>query len=84
MEEVVVKVDDRGRVVLPASIREKLGIGRSVKMKVEEDYIILMPVKDPLNTLQELVVKGTKDVESEIKQLRKRAEEELFKEVVKR
>ena len=84
MEEVVVKVDDRGRIVLPASVRERLGIGRSVKMRVEGDHIILMPVKDPLSDLQELVVKGTRDVMGEIRWLRRRAEEELFREVERR
>jgi len=40
----------------------------------------LEPVPDPLDIIKGLVVKGTEDVEREIRHLRKIAEKELFRE----
>jgi len=51
-----------------------------VKIIVEEDKLILRPMEDPLKQIEELVVKGTSDVEQEIQGLRKVAEERLLKE----
>jgi len=39
----------------------------------------LEPVPDPLDIIKELVVKGTEDVEREVRDLRKIAGKELFK-----
>jgi len=78
--EVVVNVDRRGRILIPAAIRKKLNIRNAVKIIVEEDKLILRPMEDPLKQIEELVVKGTSDVEQEIQGLRKVAEERLLKE----
>jgi len=78
--EVVVNVDRRGRILIPAAIRKKLNIRNAVKIIVEEDKLILKPLEDPLKQIEELVVKGTSDVEQEIQGLRKVAEERLLKE----
>ena len=79
MSETNLKVDSKGRIALPAKIRRELRIGKYVKVKVEENRVILTPVDNPLNAIQKLVVKGTKNVEHEVRLLRKKAEAELFR-----
>jgi len=79
LSEVTVKVDEKGRIVLPANIRRELGIKNIVKIKVEKSTITIEPVEDPLRLLEKLTVKGTKDVEKEIKKLRRTAHRELLK-----
>lgn len=81
MVEAIVKVDERGRVLIPANIRKMLKIKSVMKLVVEGDKIVLKPLEDPLKQIEELVVKGVKDVEVEIPQLRRVAEEELLKGV---
>jgi len=80
VSETNLKVDSKGRIALPAKIRRELRIGKYVKVKVEENRVILTPVDNPLNAIQKLVVKGTKNVEHEVRLLRKKAEAELFRE----
>jgi AbrB family looped-hinge helix DNA binding protein len=79
MVELLLKVDERGRVLIPRALREKLGIGRLVRARVEEGRIVIEPVGDPLELLEKAVVKGTEDVEREIGELRRVAEAELRK-----
>ena len=80
MGEVTVKVDGKGRVVIPLNIRRELNIKNIVKIGIKEGEIILKPIEDPLKALEKLVIKGTTDVESEIRRLRRAAERELQKE----
>ena len=80
MSEVTVKVDRKGRIVIPSNSRRRFNIKNVVKIIVKEGKITLKPVEDPLMSLEKLVVKGTNDVEKEIKRLRKIAERELQKE----
>jgi len=80
LNEVTVKVDEKGRVVIPLSIRRQFSIKNIVKISVRGEEITLKPVEDPLRSLEKLVVKGTTDVEVEIRRLRKAAEHELEKE----
>jgi len=49
--EVVVNVDRRGRILIPAAIRKKLNIRNAVKIIVEEDKLILRPMEDPLKQI---------------------------------
>ena len=51
-----------------------------VRIRVEGEKVILEPVPDPLDIVKGLVVKGTEDVEREIRGLRKIAERQLFEE----
>ena len=78
MEGTLVKVDKRGRVVIPARIREELNIKNIVEIEVQGRKIILKPVEDPLDSLGKLVIKGTKDVEKEIRTLRRMAERQIL------
>ncbi|KYH37308.1 MAG: AbrB family transcriptional regulator [Candidatus Bathyarchaeota archaeon B24] len=74
------KVDRKGRIVIPSNIRRRFNIKNLVKIIVKEGEITLKPVEDPLKTLEKLVVKGTTDVEKDIQRLRRVAERELQKE----
>lgn len=80
LSEVVVRVDQKGRVVIPSKIRKQLNIKNIVKISVKEGEIALKPVEDPLKSLEKLVVKGTTDVEKDIRRLRRVAERELKEE----
>ena len=80
MSEVTVKVDRKGRIVIPSNIRRQFNIKNIVKIIVKEGEITLKPVEDPLKSLEKLVVKGTTDVEKEIQRLHRIAERELQKE----
>ena len=79
MGEATLKVDEKGRVVIPSNIRKQLKIKNTVKISVKEREITLRPMEDPLVVLEKLVVKGTTDVEKEIRRLRCAAERELQK-----
>lgn len=81
MSEITVKVDRRGRIVIPSNIRRRFNIRNIVKIVVKGEEIVLKPVEDPLESLKKLVLKGTTDVEKEIRRLRKVAEHELQKGV---
>lgn len=79
MVETFARVDKKGRVLIPSKIREELNIKNIVEIEVQGRKIILKPVEDPLDSLEKVVVKGTKDVEKEISTLRRIAERELSK-----
>ena len=53
--EYVVRVDDRGRIVIPSEVRRALNIGRAVRLRVEGKALILEPIQDPLEELSKLV-----------------------------
>jgi len=80
LSEVTVKVDRKGRIVIPSNIRRQFNIKNIVKIIVKEGEITLKPVEDPLKSLEKLVIKGTTDVEKEIQRLHRIAERELQKE----
>ena len=54
--ERILRVDRRGRVTIPRSVREALGIRRFLKIRVEDNRIILEPIRDALKELSDLVV----------------------------
>ena len=74
------KVDSKGRVVIPARVRRDLKIRGAVKARVEEGRIVLEPLEDPVEELAKQVVEGTFDVEREIRELRKIAQRRLLEE----
>ncbi len=75
----LVKVDKKGRILIPTKIRKEVNIKNIVEIEVQGNKIILKPVDDPLNSVEKMVVKGTKDVEKEIRTLRRIAESKLSK-----
>jgi len=80
LSEVTVKVDRKGRIVIPSNIRRRFNIKNLVKIIVRGEEITLKPVEDPLKSLEKLVIKGTTDVEEEIQRLHRMAERELQRE----
>lgn len=80
MGETAVRVDEKGRLVIPSKIRREMGIKKIRTMKVERGSIVLIPVADPLESLGKVAVKGTKDVEMDIRRLRQTAQRELSKQ----
>ena len=74
------KVDRKGRIVIPSNIRRLFNIKNLVKIIVRGEEITLKPVEDPLKSLEKLVIKGTTDVEEEIQRLHRMAERELQRE----
>ena len=71
------KVDSRGRVYLPKSVREK--IGREVFIVEVKDGILLIPKPaDPLKELEEI---GRKLPEKSVRELRKEIEAAAMEEV---
>nr|MDO8077272.1 AbrB/MazE/SpoVT family DNA-binding domain-containing protein [Candidatus Freyarchaeota archaeon] len=79
MSDVFVKVDSKGRILIPQRIRRKLNIKNLVGIKVQGKKLIIEPIEDPLDSLERVVVRGTSDVEREIGKLRRIAERELLK-----
>ena len=67
-----VTVEDRGRIVIPKDIREKLGIRGGEKMRVEErdGDVVISPVNSR-SSLKELrgVIRDSETEPSEIKEI---------------
>jgi len=77
MDVMTAKIDKKGRVVIPAEVRKELGLTKLVKIRIENGKAVLEPLEDPLKSLERIVVKGTSDVEKDIRRLRKVAERKL-------
>ncbi len=76
----VVRIDDKGRILIPAKFRRKLS-SRVVKIRMEGDRLTVEPLKDPLEILTSSVRKGTRDIKKEIEKLRRAAEKQLLTEM---
>ena len=74
----------KGRILIPADIRRKLGLRHVAKMHVEGDKLIIESIEDLIDSLTNTVVKGSKDIEMEIAGLREKAEKEGLKRVRER
>ncbi len=79
MKEFIIKVDKKGRILIPSEIRKQLNIKSIVKITLGEGEMILRPIEDPLERIEKLVLKGTTDVEAEIRRLCGVVESELNK-----
>ncbi len=78
--EIILRTDKKGRILIPKEVRDALGIRDAVAARVEGDKLIIKPLKDPIDALVASVIRGTTDVEKEIRELR----ESTLKEAVKR
>jgi len=76
--ELILKIDSKGRILIPAYIRRKLNFRNMVRVYVEEDRLIIRPIKNSVDRLTETVIKGSNNIEEEISRLRKIAEKEVF------
>jgi len=69
LSEVTVKVDRKGRIVIPSNIRKQFNIKNIVKIIVKEREITLKPVEDPLKISRETSCKrhnGCREGDSKI------------------
>ena len=66
---------ERGKFIFAEPLSEII-----VKIVVRGGKITIKPAEDPLKSIEKLVVKGTMDVEGDIRRLRRAAERELQKE----
>ncbi|ABM81355.1 AbrB/MazE/SpoVT family DNA-binding domain-containing protein [Hyperthermus butylicus] len=82
--EIIARVDKKGRVLIPSEIRFQLGIRNAVKIRVENNKLIIEPVKDPIEAPASTVPKGTHDVEAEINELRQTAAREAMQRLRER
>ncbi|HDJ25814.1 MAG TPA: AbrB/MazE/SpoVT family DNA-binding domain-containing protein [Candidatus Bathyarchaeota archaeon] len=82
--EVLVRLDEDGKITLPEDVRAMLGSIRLLRLTVRGGRLVLEPVEDPLKRLASLVRTDIRDVEVEICRLRKLAEEELMRAVRER
>ncbi|WP_309493153.1 AbrB/MazE/SpoVT family DNA-binding domain-containing protein [Candidatus Hecatella orcuttiae] len=78
MDPLTAKVDRKGRIVIPAEVRREVGLSKRVRVKVEKGRVVLEPIEDPLKSLEKIVVKGTSNVERDIRRLRRAAECKLL------
>ncbi len=79
LEAIIVKVDGKGRIVIPKNIRRQLNIGRHVILRIEDNKIVLEPIRDPLDELAELVVESKIIASKEPEKISQIAEQELRK-----
>ncbi len=68
--EYILRVDNKGRILIPKEIRSLLNIGSIVSARVENGKLIIEPIKDPIDLLTSSVIRGTENVEVEIEELR--------------
>ncbi len=70
------RLDDKGRILIPAKIRKKPS-SKVVRIRMEDNKIVIEPVRDPIERLVSSVKRGTKNVAKEIRSFRKIAEKML-------
>ncbi|PLJ78562.1 AbrB/MazE/SpoVT family DNA-binding domain-containing protein [Infirmifilum sp. SLHALR2] len=76
--EIYVKVDKKGRLVIPSEVRRGLGIKRVLKLRVEGRRIVLEVPEDPLDKLAELVVEAPASEEVVEEEFEKELEAKLL------
>ena len=78
--DYIVRVDDRGRIVVPSKVRESLNIGRALRLRVEGGKIVLEPFEDPLEGVSKLVVRVSIKASREPEKISEVAYEQLARE----
>ena len=81
MKRTGLKVDSKGRIQVPKNLREQLGIGSEVSVRVENGAMTIEPTERVLDRLASEVKFNFKGVARELPRLRKAAEAELLKQV---
>ena len=82
--EFILRVDSKGRILIPSEVRSMLSIKGAVSARVEGGKLIIEPIRDPIDALTSSVTRGTVDVEKEIKELRQAAFREAAERVKER
>ncbi|WP_369611179.1 AbrB/MazE/SpoVT family DNA-binding domain-containing protein [Sulfurisphaera javensis] len=80
MNEKIVTLDERGRIILPKEIREKVN-ARKLKVKLVKESILLQPVDDAVDRFYG-IFKGK--VEKDVDEIFNEAVEERINEKVLR
>jgi AbrB family looped-hinge helix DNA binding protein len=75
----VVKVDNKGRIIIPKDLREKAGIKDLVSITMHNDHVAVYSEKDPFDEIAESVRIDVKNIRKEAVKLSKIAEKELEK-----
>lgn len=75
----VVKVDSKGRIIIPRDLRKKAGIKDLVSITMHEDHVAVYSEKDPFDEIAENVKIDVKNIRKEAVKLSKIAEKELRK-----
>ncbi len=44
--ELILKIDRKGKILIPAEIRERLGLKDLVKVRVTDNYLIIEPIRN--------------------------------------
>lgn len=71
------KVDRKGRVLIPAEVRRLIGLKGVAKARVEEGKLIIEPVRNLIEELSALVVYRSGNVEEDIVELKRATENAL-------
>jgi len=82
--EFILRVDRKGRILIPSQVRSMLSIKEAVKAYIDGERLIIEAVKDPIENLTSTVLRGTVDVEAEIRELRQLSWKEAVKRVKER
>ena len=82
--EFILKVDSKGRILIPSEVRSLLNIKGAVYARIEGGKLVIEPIRDPIEVLTSSIIRGTMDVEKEIKELRQAALGEAVKKVRER
>jgi AbrB family looped-hinge helix DNA binding protein len=80
MKRLGLKVDSKGRIQVPKELRQELGIGKEVSVRIEGGTMTIEPVERLFDRLASEVRFNFKSVATELPRLRKAAEEELLKQ----
>jgi len=75
--ELTLRIDRKGRVLIPAEIRRLISLRDVVKAQVEGEKLILEPMRNPIEDLTALVVDKSGDVEKDIAAFKGAAEKAL-------
>ena len=81
METRVLNVDKKGRIHIPKELRERLGVKKKVRARIERGVISIEPITDVVDRLGREVKFNFKSVEEALPGLRRVAEEQLLQEV---
>jgi len=82
--ELILKLNDKGRILIPANIRKALKIKNAVKVIVKNNELIIKPIEDPIEALTKTIIKGSTDIEKEIREFRRIAENEAHRRLGER
>jgi len=80
MKRLALKVDSKGRIQVPKELREELGIGKEVSVRIEGGTMTIEPVERVFDRIASEVRFNFKSVATGLPKLRKAAEEELLKQ----